>query len=97
MTALRELTWAEDIVILPADNGGTTVILSTDDYRRKLQDLLDLDYYMSSNRHDGSRSKKKECSNKSDPADIYGQEISPLKETFNHYCYIVKTSTNNGL
>ncbi|XP_071441632.1 uncharacterized protein [Hetaerina americana] len=41
LSALRRLSRNKDITILPADKGNATVILKTEDYRRKILDLLD--------------------------------------------------------
>ncbi|XP_046406284.1 uncharacterized protein LOC124171189 [Ischnura elegans] len=41
LSALRRLTRNKDITILPADKGNATVIMKTEDYRRKMLDLLD--------------------------------------------------------
>ncbi|XP_060529935.1 uncharacterized protein LOC132704141 [Cylas formicarius] len=39
--ALRSLNTDEDIIILPADKGNATVLLKTEEYDRKIEELLD--------------------------------------------------------
>ena len=39
--AIRELNKDENILVLPADKGNATVVINTEDYKRKINDLLD--------------------------------------------------------
>ena len=41
--AISSLNQNEDIVVLPADKGNATVVMSTDEYEKKAHDLLDKD------------------------------------------------------
>ena len=45
LRALRTLRRDESIIILPADKGSATVVMNTDDYQRKIGELLDPETY----------------------------------------------------
>ncbi|XP_054711439.1 uncharacterized protein LOC129221028 [Uloborus diversus] len=57
--AIKSLNEDKSIVILPADKGNATTVLNTEDYRRKIRDLLDPTIYVKLRRDPTSRILKK--------------------------------------
>ena len=45
MKAVRELKAMDDVVILPADKGNSTVVMEKEEYNKKMMELLNTDTY----------------------------------------------------